>query len=190
MYKKDVIYDSDCLVCFLAVRQCGILKKLFSKVIVPAIVEKEILNPRTPPDIRYEFNRLKQMDFVEVKHMQVGSKEHALYKRLQKKFKFLGKGESAVIAITCQCDGVIASNNLLDVMGLVEDYNLNLVTTAFILAKAYENGVKSRKELDGIGEIWLKMVVKGHFLTILALLVSIMKADMLMTVCIWDLNKI
>lgn len=99
------------------------------------------------------------MDFVEVKHMQVGSKEHALYKRLQKKFKFLGKGESAVIAITCQCDGVIASNNLLDVMGLVEDYNLNLVTTAFILAKAYENGVKSRKELDGI---WRDMVKNGR----------------------------
>ncbi len=31
LYEKDVIYDSDCLVCFLAVGQCGILKKLFSR---------------------------------------------------------------------------------------------------------------------------------------------------------------
>ncbi len=40
LYEKDVFYDSDCLVCFLAVRQCGILQQLFSKVIVPLVVKR------------------------------------------------------------------------------------------------------------------------------------------------------
>lgn len=48
MYKYDVFYDSDCLVCFLAVRECGILKQLFSKIIVPLVVKEEIMDKVLP----------------------------------------------------------------------------------------------------------------------------------------------
>lgn len=48
----------------------------------------------------------------------------------------MGDGEAAVIALTRENGGVIASNNLRDVKEYVEDYDLNLITTAFILAMA------------------------------------------------------
>lgn len=159
MYEKKVFYDSDCLICFLVVGQCRILQELFSKIIISAVVENEILGLRFNPDIQYNYNKLKEMEFVEVKSMVVGSKEHDLYLKLQDRYKFMGKGEAAVIALACENQGIIASNNLLDVRGIVEDYGLNLITTSFILAKAYEAGVKTRLELD---EIWKDMLINGR----------------------------
>ena len=39
---KPVFYDSDILICFLAISRQDILKKLFSKVIIPAPVYYEL----------------------------------------------------------------------------------------------------------------------------------------------------
>lgn len=159
LYEGNVFYDSDCLVCFLAVKQCEILQKLFSKVIVPLVVKHEILDPSTPQYIKDNFNRLIELDFVEVKEMELRSAEHERYIKLKHNYRFMGNGEAAVIAWTCENGGVIASNNLSDVRGFVEDYDLNLITTAFILAKAYEAGIKTRKELD---DIWEDMIQNGR----------------------------
>lgn len=159
MYDGNVFYDSDCLVCFLAVKQCGILQELFSKVIVPLVVKNEILNPATPQYIKDNFKKLVELDFVEVKEMEMGSREHTRYIELKNNYEFMGNGEAAVIALTHENGGVIASNNLSDVRRYVEEYDLNLITTAFILAKAYEKGVKTRKELDGI---WKDMIKNGR----------------------------
>lgn len=92
------------------------------------------------------------MNFVEVRTMKTHSVEHRIFLKILEKYSFVGPGEAATIALACQNNGVVASNNLLDVRGLVEDYDLNLITTAFIMAKAYENGIKTRKELDEIGK--------------------------------------
>lgn len=159
MYDEKIFYDSDCLICFLIVDQCEILQKLFSKVIVPSIVQKEILSLRLNPRIKYNFQRLIQMNFVEVRTMKTHSVEHRIFLKILEKYSFVGPGEAATIALACQNNGVVASNNLLDVRGLVEDYDLNLITTAFIMAKAYENGIKTRKELD---EIWKDMLDNGR----------------------------
>ena len=147
------------LVCFLAVKQCGILQEMFSKVIVPLVVKDEIMNPATPQYIKNNFYKLIELDFVEVKEMRLGSAEHDRYIRLKDDYEFMGNGEAAVIALACENGGVIASNNLSDVRGYVEDYDLKLITTAFILAKAYEAGIKTRKELDNI---WKDMIKNGR----------------------------
>lgn len=91
--------------------------------------------------------------------MEMGSREHTRYIELKNNYEFMGNGEAAVIALTHENGGVIASNNLSDVRRYVEEYDLNLITTAFILAKAYEKGVKTRKELDGI---WKDMIKNGR----------------------------
>ena len=159
LYNDDVLYDTDCLSCFLAVGQCDILQKLFNKIIVTLIVQNEILNQKTPIEVRENFNYLVKSGFVEIKQMGVGTPEHKCYNNLKKNYSFLGDGEASVIAMVCKNGGVIASNNIYDVRGLVEDFNLNLITTAFILAKAYEEGIKSRKELD---VIWKDMIRNGR----------------------------
>lgn len=74
-------------------------------------------------------------------------------------YEFMGDGEAAVIALTQENGGVIASNNLRDVKDYVEDYDLNLITTAFILAIAYENHLKTKEELD---KIWKDMINNGR----------------------------
>lgn len=137
LYDKNAFYDTDCLVCFLAVGQCGILQQMFSKVIVSNVVLNEILKPpKTPPHIKANLNKLIAMNFVDVKHMIVGSREHNKYVEIKNKFDFIGDGEAAVLALTYENGGVIASNNLWDVRGFAEDNDLNFVTTSFILAKA------------------------------------------------------
>ena len=159
LFETDVFYDSDCLSCFLAVRECGILQKLFSKIIVPLVVAHEILNPGTPQHIKDNFNDLIKIGFVEVRGMDVNSPEHDLFNDIKRNYKFMGDGEAAVIALTQENNGVIASNNLRDVKDYVEDYDLNLITTAFILAMAYEKQIKTKRELD---QIWTNMMNNGR----------------------------
>lgn len=159
LFETDVFYDSDCLSCFLAVRECGILQKLFSEIIVPGVVAHEILKKGTPQHIKDNFNDLVKLDFVEVRGMEVGSSEHELFNDIKRDYEFMGDGEAAVIALTQENGGVIASNNLRDVKDYVEDYDLNLITTAFILAIAYENHLKTKEELD---KIWKDMINNGR----------------------------
>ena len=71
----------------------------------------------------------------------------------------MGDGEAAVIALTQENGGVIASNNLRDVKDYVKKHDLNLITTAFILALAYERQIKTKEELD---EIWTNMIDNGR----------------------------
>ncbi len=159
LYEKDVFYDSDCLVCFLAVRQCGILQQLFSKVIVPLVVKEEILDRGTPQYIKDSFNDLIELDFVEIREMEILSNEYDFYDELKKEYPGVGDGEAAVIALVHENGGVIASNNLRDVRDPIEKYDLNWITAAYILAMAYENRIKSQEELD---EIWQDMLQCGR----------------------------
>ena len=100
LFETDVFYDSDCLSCFLAVRECGILQKLFSKIIVPLVVAHEILDPGTPQHIRDNFNELVNLEFVEVRIMELDSPEHDLFNDIKRNYEFMGAGEAAVIALT------------------------------------------------------------------------------------------
>lgn len=159
LFETDVFYDSDCLSCFLAVRECGILQKLFTKIIVPMVVKHEILDKGTPQYVKDNFNELLSLEFVELRGMEVGSHEHELFLEIKRDYEFMGEGEAAVIALTRENGGVIASNNLRDVKDYVEDYDLNLITTAFILAIAYEKCLKTKEELD---EIWQGMINNGR----------------------------
>ena len=160
---KNVFYDSDCLVCFLVAGCCDILQQLFSKVIVPLNVKEEIMNPVTPSIIKENFNKLLKIGFIEIKELIINTEEYNFYNEIKnnhfKNKPSIGDGEAAVIALTYKNGGIIASNNLSDVVDYVKEYDLNLITTAFILAKSYEKHIKTEEELN---EIWLKMIQKGR----------------------------
>ena len=99
------------------------------------------------------------IEFVEVRIMELDSPEHDLFNDIKRNYEFMGAGEAAVIALTQENGGVIASNNLKDVKDYVDDYDLNLITTAFILAIAYEKHIKTKEELD---KIWTDMINNGR----------------------------
>lgn len=161
---KPVFYDSDCLVCFLIINQCDILQELFSKVIVPLNVKDEIMNPSTPKIIKTNFSKLIKIGFVEVREISIESEEYVFYDRIKNSHlknnkPIIGDGEAAVITLSHMNNGVVANNNLSDVYDYVKEYNLNLITTAFILAMAYNEKVKTKNELN---DIWIKMQNNGR----------------------------
>ena len=159
LFEEKIFYDADCLSCFLAVNECGILQKLFSKIIIPTAVESEILKDETPRHIKNNFKKLVKLEFVEVQRMEIGSAEYDLFNDIKKDYDFMGEGEAAVIALTRENGGVIASNNLKDVKDMVKEFDLKLITTAFILAIAYEKLIKTKDELD---RIWTHMLKNGR----------------------------
>ena len=159
LYEKDVFYDSDCLVCFLAVRQCGILQQLFSKVIVPLVVKEEILDRGTPQYIKDSFNDLIELDFVEIRELGVGSEEYDFYENIKKEYG-IGNGEAAVIALTHQNGGVIASNNLRDVCNPIEKYDLKYKVTYFTDLNFSDR--ISTDEYENLVDACVEMILKLH----------------------------
>ena len=58
-----------------------------------------------------------------------------------KDFKRLGKGESAALAFAIVNEGVIASNNFVDIKYYVDKYELPLLTTSYFLALAVDEEI-------------------------------------------------
>ena len=75
---KQVFYDTDCLECFLFVDVGYILEELFSKIIIPEQVYKEITDDNTDSVVKGNFEKLKD-GFVETKQIQFASQEYTTY---------------------------------------------------------------------------------------------------------------
>lgn len=159
---KPVFYDSDCLVSFLVVDEHHILCKMFSKIIIPSPVHDEIFNKSTPTKIKDNLESLINDNFVEVKDINIFSNEYSNYKLIEKGFwtdnKYMGKGESSVIACAIENKGIIASNNLSDIEYLAKKHELPILTSSLILGKAYENNLIDEEKANNI---WQKMIDKN-----------------------------
>lgn len=53
----------------------------------------------------------------------------------------VGEGEASVLALAIDNDGIVASNNLSDIIPHITDYKLGLMTTPIILTKLYEKEI-------------------------------------------------
>lgn len=67
MSNKPIFYDSDVLICFLEIDEQEILKKLFSKVIVPEIVYVELNRKNSPQNVKYNLKVLIGEDLLKLK---------------------------------------------------------------------------------------------------------------------------
>ena len=91
---------------------------MFSKIIIPTPVHKELSNESTPSIIKENLRSLIKAGFVEVKDMSIVSKEYITYSCIEQGLwsgKRIGKGEASVIAFAIENNGIVASNNLSDV---------------------------------------------------------------------------
>lgn len=162
---KPVFYDTDCLECFLFVDAGYILEELFSKIIIPEQVHKEITDDNTDSVVKVNFEKLKD-GFVETREIQFASNEYITYKSIERGFwsqtgKVCGKGESAAIALAYLNNGIVASNNLSDVEEYIESLDIELITSSMILSKAVEKSVVSE---DTANVLWKGMVDEGIYL--------------------------
>ena len=125
MVDKPIFYDSDVLICFLAINQSDILKNLFSKVIVPEPVYIELINITVYQNIKQNLNFLMQENFVEIAEVDFASPEGNVYNMIRRGFwsggNWIGRGESASMALAIENKGIVASNNLSDVQEICDD---------------------------------------------------------------------
>ncbi|MFR9290872.1 MAG: hypothetical protein ACLVL6_14000 [Clostridium paraputrificum] len=161
MISEEMFFDTDCISSFLWVKRGDIIINLFNgKIILPKPVYDELKNPHIP-HIGREVDNMYGNNLLEVVDIEVGSEEYNIYHELAiappKERIPIGKGEAAAIALAKVNGGVVASNNLRDIMYYVKKYDLKYVTTGDILARALYNGEITEDEGNCI---WRKMLSK------------------------------
>ena len=161
MVDKPIFYDSDVLICFLAINQSDILKNLFSKVIVPEPVYIELINITVYQNIKQNLNFLMQENFVEIAEVDFASPEGNVYNMIRRGFwsggNWIGRGESASMALAIENKGIVASNNLSDVQEICDDYEIPVITASIILAFCFELNLMDEEEVESI---WQKILTK------------------------------
>ncbi len=92
--------------------------------------------------------------------LQLGSEEYLIYYSLairpEPGCKLIGKGEAASIALTKVRSGILASNNLKDVMAYVKEYGLNHITTGKIMIEALNQGLITEEKGNNIWQAMIK----------------------------------
>lgn len=160
---KNYYFDTDCLSAFLWVRGESILAQLYpGQIVLPAQVYDEI---QKVPHLFVRVDAMKNDGDLIVQSIETGTEEYHDYHNLAitppKGTRVIGKGEAAAIALAKKSDGILASNNLHDIMKYVDEYGLKHTTTGDILVEALERGIIT--EADG-NVLWANMLSKRRML--------------------------
>ena len=152
-------FDTDCISSFLWIKRIDVVFNVIKgRILLPQPVYEEL---KKVPFLRDEFRTLIEQDKTRIIDIEYGSNEYEDYLRLTRNpdpgMKIIGKGEAAAIALAKNRNGVIASNNLKDILFYVKKYHLQFITTADIMAEALQNNFITEEE----GNImWSKMIKK------------------------------
>lgn len=162
---EKIFFDTDCLSAFLWVNNESILVKLYGdRIILPYTVYNELSHPRVR-HLKHRVDLLKESGNISIQTIDSDTDEYQLYLKLthnpDKGQMVIGRGEAAAIALAKVNNGIIASNNLKDVRGYVEEYGLEHLTTGDILVKALDKGIITETEGN---QIWSEMLSRRRFL--------------------------
>lgn len=142
-------FDTDCLSAFLWVRGESILSQLYAgRIILPAQVYDELAKV---PHLQAKVDILKNNGDLVVESMDVDSPEYYDYIQMttakpETGIKRIGRGEAAGIAMVKERGGILASNNLRDILPYIKKYELNHITTGDILFEAMNSGLITETE--------------------------------------------
>ncbi len=158
---KMIFFDTDSISAFFWVKRDDLLLKLYpQRIVLPKEVYNELTNPRIP-HIAARVKELYHSGQIMVRETLVGSDEYKLYYELADRppqgVKRIGRGEAAAIAMAAAHDGVVASNNIKDILPIIERCGVEHTTTGKILKDALEKGLITEEEGN---EIWAKMKAK------------------------------
>lgn len=154
-------FDTDCISSFLWIGKEHIITTLYkSKIILPKQVYNELSNPSIP-HIGRKVNELYANKDILIEEIEVASKAYDIYVAMilnpEAGIKRIGKGEAAAIALAKSKNGIIASNNLKDILYYVKKYDLPYITTGDILIEALRKSLIVEKEGN---VIWKQMLAK------------------------------
>lgn len=154
MQNKPIFHDADVLICFLEINEHGILKKLFSKVIVPEIVYVELNRKKSHPNVKKNLKTLIGDGFVEIEKIEFATPEYYDYTCMVEGYwtddEPIGFGEAAALALALKHNGIVASNNLSDVKDLSNLDEIPILTFPMIMSFCFELNLMSRNEIDSV----------------------------------------
>jgi hypothetical protein len=143
--KKKIIstdhffFDTDCLSTFLLTDTENFLFRICPNAFVPKTVYVE-LSRISKLKTKTDFLLRKQQ--IVLKDIILRTSEFDMYCDMisdnEMNIPIIGKGEAAVITFAYYNNGVVASNNLRDILFYVNKYHLDFITTADILTEFYD----------------------------------------------------
>lgn len=158
---NDIFFDTDCISAFLWVKEESLLAKLYpGRIVIPKEVYDELSNPCVS-HLKKRIDFMISKNLVNIMTMDIDSNEYRTFYKLTVKpdsgNKIIGAGEAASISLAKQHKGIVASNNLKDIMHYIKLYNLRYKTTPDILVEALQAGLIDESTGDSI---WSSMISK------------------------------
>lgn len=156
-----LFFDTDCLSAFLWVGEECLLSKLYScRIVIPEAVYSELSHPGVV-HLKARVDAMVEQGVAEVAEIIYGTSVWEDYFTMTcqpaQGHKLIGKGEAASIALARDCAGIVASNNLRDIMAYIQEYSLNYVTTGDILVEAFQKQLITEEQGN---QIWREMLAK------------------------------
>lgn len=160
-----IFFDTYCISAFLWVNNQSIVEQLYGgRIVFPREVYEELNNPRIS-HLKRRMDDMISRDVASIVDMEIGSEEYELFRELTHPStegqKWIGKGEASAISLAKVYGGIVASNNLRDVLDYIKEFHLEHITTGDILFDAYNSELIS--EDDG-NDIWQRMLDKRRML--------------------------
>ena len=127
----SLFFDTDCLSAFLWVDEQSIITMLYpGRVVIPDAVYAELSHPRIS-HLKQRIDTLLNEHLLQIQSIIVGTPVYGLYQKLAMNpdagMAVIGKGEASAIALAKESGGILASNNLKDVLQYVRLFSLCFV---------------------------------------------------------------
>ena len=157
--EQKLFFDTDCLSAFLWVDEQAILPQLYpGRIVIPEPVYQELSRPQVS-HLKRRIDILVKNKQVRIIPIEYSQHSYLMYLQMisspEKGKKIIGKGEASALALAFENDGIVASNNLKDIIQYIDDYNLLYMTTGDILIEAYAKGIITEDEGN---KIWSDML--------------------------------
>lgn len=157
----SLFFDSDCISAFLWVNEQNLVTQLYpGRVVIPKPAYDELSYPTTP-HLKERIDVLIGCHQAKLETINVGSEAYELYFKLTNSpdegRMIIGPGEAASIALANTRNGIVASNNLRDIMWYIAEYDLKHITTGDILMDALEKRLITEETGN---TIWRSMLEK------------------------------
>lgn len=161
MSDQKLFFDTDCLSAFLWVNGQAILPELYpGRIVIPEPVYIELSRPQIS-HLKRRIDLLKNNHQATLVPLNHGEPEYDLFWEMvsspRKGMRLIGRGEASAIALAKVNGGIVASNNLRDILPYIEQFGLEYTTTGDILVDAYKGGLIT--ETQG-NSLWAAMLAK------------------------------
>ncbi len=162
--KEPIFFDTDNLACFLWVDNRSILPLLFpGRIYVSEQVENEVIKVSY---LRSRFEILQSHGAIQSMSIEMDSPEEEEYYKLidtsDKTKKVIGSGEASCMVLAKFHNGIVASNNTIDIQAYCDANKIKHIRTGDILQLACNRGIISESDCE---KLWQEMIAAGRHLT-------------------------